>query len=52
MDKSETKGLLATFLLLLGLFFLGYYGKDYQSDDTSKFSNLEDSQLLINKGKE
>lgn len=49
MDRSEKKGLLATVLLLLGLFFLGYYGKDYQSDDASKFSNLEDSQLLINK---
>ncbi len=49
MDRSENKGLLATVLLLLGLFFLGYYGQDYQSDDTSELSKVEDNQLLINK---
>ena len=49
MDKSETKGLLATVLILLGLFFLGYYGQDNKSGDASKLSNLEDSKLLITK---
>ena len=49
MSRTEKKGLLATFLLLLGLFFLGYYGQDNQSDDASELSKVEDSQLLINK---
>ena len=49
MDRSENKGLLATVLLLLGLFILGYYGQDYQSNDASELSKMEDSQLLINK---
>ena len=49
MDRSEIKGLIATFLLLLGLFFFGYYGQDHQPDDASELSKLGDSQLLINK---
>ena len=49
MSRTEKKGLLATFLLLLGLFFFGYYGQDRQSDDASELSKLGDSQLLINK---
>ncbi len=49
MNSIENKGLLATVLLLLGLFFLGYYGQDNQSDDASELSKVEDSQLLINK---
>ena len=49
MDRSEIKGLIATFLLLLGLFFFGYYGQGHQSDNTSELSKLGDSQLLINK---
>ncbi len=49
MDKSENKGLLATVLLLLGLFFLGYYGADYKSDGSVNISNKEDSKLSINK---
>jgi hypothetical protein len=49
MDRSENKGLLATVLLLLGLFILGYYGQDYQSNDASELLKVEDSQLLINK---
>ena len=49
MSGTEKKGLLATVLLLLGLFFFGYYGQDHQSDDASELSKLEDSQLLINK---
>ena len=49
MNKSENKGLLATVLLLLGLFFLGYYGADYNTDGSVDLSNIEDSKLLINK---
>ena len=49
MSGTEKKGLLATVLLLLGLFFFGYYGQDNQSDDASELSKVEDSQLLINK---
>ena len=49
MNKSDNKGLLATVLLLLGLFFLGYYGADYKSDGTINLSNIEDSKLSINK---
>ena len=52
MDRLENKGLLATVLLLLGLFLLGYYGQDYQSDNTSELSKVEDSQSLINKDME
>ena len=40
MNKSENKGLLATVLLLLGLFFLGYYGADYNSDSSVNLSNI------------
>ena len=49
MSRTEKKGLFATVLLLLGLFFFGYYGQGHQSDDASELSKLEDSQLLINK---
>ena len=49
MDSSENKGLLATFLLLVSLFLFGYYGKDHQSDSSSKLLQIENSQLLINK---
>ena len=49
MSRTEKKGLFATVLLLLGLFFFGYYGQDHQSDNASELSKLEDSQLLINK---
>tara|TARA_Y100001970_G_scaffold282160_1_gene394446 strand:- start:797 stop:958 length:162 start_codon:yes stop_codon:yes gene_type:complete len=49
MIRTEIKGLLSTALLLLGLFFIGYYGQDHQSDDVSELSKLGDSQLLINK---
>ena len=49
MDKSENKGLLATFILLLALFFFGYDGKDYQSDSSSNLTQIDDNQLLINK---
>ena len=49
MNKSENKGLLATVLLLLGLFFLGYYGADYKTDASVNISNIEDSKLSINK---
>jgi len=52
MSRTEIKGLIATFLLLLGLFFFGYYGQDHQSDDTSELSKLGESQLLINKNLE
>ena len=52
MDSSENKGLLATFLLLVALFLIGYYGKDHQSDSFSNLLQIEDSQLLINKDKE
>ena len=37
MDRLENKGLLATVLLLLGLFLLGYYGADYKTDDSVNF---------------
>ena len=49
MSITEIIGLLSTVLLLLGLFFFGYYGQDDQSDDASELSKLGDSQLLINK---
>jgi hypothetical protein len=49
MNKSENKGLLATVLLLLGLFFLGYYGADYNSDSSVNLSNIEGGKLSINK---
>ena len=49
MDRSEKKGLLATVLLLLGLFFLGYYGADYKTEGSVNLSNIEDSKLSINK---
>ena len=49
MSRTEIKGLIATFLLLLGLFFFGYYGQDHQSDDASELSKLGNSKLLINK---
>jgi len=49
MDRSENKGLLATVLLLLGLFFFGYYGQHYKSNDASELQKVEDSQILINK---
>ena len=38
MSGTEKKGLLATVLLLLGLFFFGYYGQGQQSDDASELS--------------
>ena len=49
MDRLEIKGLLATVLLLLGLFLLGYYGADYKTDGSVNLSNIEDSKLSINK---
>ncbi|MBT7077084.1 MAG: hypothetical protein HN930_05140 [Pelagibacterales bacterium] len=50
MNKSENKGLLATALLLLGLFFLGYYGRDSSSEISNNISVVEDDQLEIHKG--
>ena len=52
MNKLENKGLLATVVLLLGLFFLGYYGQDYQSNVSPNISKVEDNQLSINKNLE
>ena len=50
MNKSENKGLLGTALLLLGLFFLGYYGRDSSSGISNNISVVEDDQLEIHKG--
>ena len=50
MNKSENKGLLATALLLLGLFSLGYYGRDSSSEISNNISVVEDDQLEIHKG--
>ena len=48
MDKSknENKGLLATALLLLGLFFLGYYGRDSSSEFSNNITIVEDEQIV------
>ena len=49
MEKADNKGLLATVLLLIGLFFLGYYGRDYQSDISVNILDLEDNSLVVSK---
>jgi len=49
MNKSENKGLLGTALLLLGLFFLGYYGRDSSSEITKNIFILEYNQVSRNK---
>ena len=49
MNKSEKKGLLATTALLLGLFFLGYYGHQKEESSINKII-IEDDQLEIHKG--
>ena len=48
MNKSENVGLLATAVLLLALFFLGYYGNQKEEISIYK-SEIEDDQRDINK---
>ena len=46
MNKSENKGLFATAILLLGLFFLGYYS-DKNEENFITTINIEDTQSAI-----
>ena len=48
MDKSknENKGLLATAILLIGLFFIGYYGRNSSSVVSNNIAIVEGEQTL------
>ena len=46
MDKSENKGLLATALLLLRFFFLGFYAEKKEETSLTNL-NIESNQSLI-----
>ena len=46
MNKLENKGLFATAILLLGLFFLGYYS-DKKEENSITEINIEDTQSAI-----
>ena len=48
MDKSknENKGLLATAILLIGLFFIGYYGRNSSSEISNNITIVEDEQIV------
>ena len=49
MNKSENKGLLATAILLVGLFLLGYYGRNSSSEISNNTSAIEGEQIVSTK---
>ncbi len=44
MEKKELKGLIATGILLIGLFILGFYGAESHKEDMNILSSEEISQ--------
>ena len=47
MNKSENKGLFATAILLLGLFFLGYY---FDKKEENSITEININEWLVEKG--
>ena len=45
MEKKELKGLIATGVLLLGLFILGFYGAESHKEDMNILSSEEVSEI-------